>query len=681
MNRPFTTKIEYFTIPCFIILVSVFITSVIGPTAAVEQVGYANKHPNLLSYRDRKIYIKALNLAKKGQWKKALLISEKAKESLPRKMLRWSYLKLPGNHGKFTQLSEFIENNAHWPSIPILRRRAEESLGGDRKSKLAAIWFKKFPPISGIGKINHARAIAKLGNNNLGNSLIKKAWVENTFSKDQAQLIYKEYKKLFSPQDHVIRLDRLLWMNHIHSARRMLPLIPPGYRKLALARYTLMTLGSGVDAKIAAVPSEYRQDPGLLFERIRWRRRKGLNKEAVTLLSTARDDLGLTPDKWWPERHIQVRRLLSRKEHKNAYSLVTNHGLTVGTAAYAEAEWLAGWIVLRFLKEPLKAYRHFNKLYGFVRTPISLSRASYWAARAAIAAGNTQLGIWWLKKAAVYPSTYHGQLAAEKLLLSGHISKWRLPSDLQPSKFVLQKFNKIELVRLIKMLHELDATTRTIPFFLHLSRTIEVPGHRQLVSLLAHQIGRSDLAVRTAKIGLQKGTPIFRLGYPMIKLETDQLEKALVLSVIRQESGFNHLAKSRAGASGLMQLMPFTAKRMAKDIGIPFTRKRLFTQSYNIRLGVAYLQRLIKNYGGSYVMALAAYNAGPGRVEKWVQLFGDPRKDNVDVIDWIESISISETRTYIQRVMGNLQIYRQLSNRHSNTLNLWFDLHRNLSGS
>jgi soluble lytic murein transglycosylase len=652
-------------------------TMVHGKALAIGQwIDERSSSGGLLTPNDRAWYGQAFKSADSNQWRRALHAAKQAKTRLPAKAIMWAYYRRSGNHASFDELRDFIRANPHWPELDDIRRRAEEALPDDMPPKAVLDWFADFPPLGGTGQRRMAEALIAIDRRQDGLELLRQAWVTNTFSKREAQKFYRRHKQNLRPEDHIERMDRLLWAHHRYSARRMLSIVPATYRKVAEARLSLMDSGPGVDAKVAAVPTEMQDDPGLVYERLRWRRRKGFDDRARELLLPPPGDLGRRPDKWWVERRIQARNLLEDGEYEQAYKIASPHGLAPGSTEFAEAEFLAGWIALRFLGAPKQGYKHFTVLYDAVRYPVSLARAAYWSSRAARAAGDDDLAQRWLNIAAGYPAVYYGQLAIEQLGANRAGASWTLPEQPEPTSAEIDEFNKMELVRLVRMLSECGADDWARTFIVHLAGTLDRPEHRVLVPNLATSIGRGDLAVRASKVAMQTGIHAVDRGYPILETPEQTVEPALLFALMRQESEFNADAVSHAGAHGLMQLMPATARLIAKEIGEHYHRTRLTDPAYNIQLGAAYLAHLIDQYDGSYVMALAAYNAGPHRVDRWVKKFGDPRDPKTDVIDWVESITFSETRNYVQRVMENLQIYRARLGEGTPDLTLLADLRR-----
>jgi soluble lytic murein transglycosylase len=629
-----------------------------------------------LSARDRAYYKKAFKAAEKNDWSAAHRWAGKAKERLPGKALRWLNYTKPGNRAAFSEIAGFLEANANWPSIPRLIRRAEEAMeksGIDDQTALA--WFTRHEPVSGPGKIRLAEAMMSTGLDKGGRQWLRHAWITNTFARRASKAIYRRHRKLLSQTDHMARLDQLLWRGHRYNARRLYTLVPEGYRKLAEARESLMVQGPGVDGKIAAVPPQWLSDGGLAYERLRWRRRKNLDRRAREILLQPPPRLGPRLERWWLERHIQSRMAMREGDAALAYRLAAGHGQVPGTLSYAQAEWLSGWIALRYLSNGARALRHFTALYKNVRFPVSLARGAYWAGRANLALGRTKDGAEWFRLAAGHPSTYYGQLATQAL---GPEGRWRLPREAVPTVAANVHFQKRELVRLSHMLRALKQEKHLRPFVLHLAKGAATPHERLLAARLGQNLGQPALAVRAAKLALRAGTLLPRAGYPVLASRPRMpIETALAHAVARQESEFDPRAVSSASARGLMQLLPSTARTVAKSLRLRYRKNLLFDGRYNMRLGAAYLGQLIKGYRGSYILALAAYNAGPNRVTRWLRQNGDPRKGAVDPIDWVEAIPISETRNYVQRVLENLQVYRWRLNPKTTKLALLEDLQRN----
>ena len=340
-----------------------------------------------------------------------------------------------------------------------------------------------------------------------------------------------------------------------------------------------------------------------------------------------------------------------------AYRIASQHGLKEGIG-FAEGAWLAGWIALRFVKNPEQAVQHFTRLYEGVSSPISRARGAYWAGEAVAAKDTKEAAAIWYRRAAAHSSTYYGQLASQRLGQDLEVTFKKAPDA---SLEVRAIFERRELVYIIRLLGEIEETDTHRRFLHHLRESAETGEEFQLVTELAVAQGRPDIALRTAKDARLAGFVMHEQLYPRPELpEINGLEPALVLALIRQESQFYIEAVSRSGARGLMQLMPATAKSVAKGLKLPYRKDRLTEDAaFNMRLGTTYLAQLIERFDGSVMMALAGYNAGPHRVVRWVRRYGDPRRPEVDAVDWVERIPFSETRNYVQRILETLPIYQK----------------------
>ena len=402
------------------------------------------------------------------------------------------------------------------------------------------------------------------------------------------------------------------------------------------------------------MPESLRDDPGLVFERVRWRRRHGNSAGAVDLL-LALDAQGGPAEPWWHERALLARRMLDVGRAEDAYRLARSHGQT-DPARVSEAEWLAGWIALRALGEPSAAYLHFGRAEAAVRYPVSLARGAYWSGRAAEALGEAGVAADWYAAAAQYSTTFYGQLAAQAV--GG--AMLALPDDPVPLVADAEDLGRSELATAAVLIAEIGEQAYLRPCLLRLEEDADTPEQRHLVARFAAALGRPDVGITIFKQALQEsGSILASAGYPQIDVGRSAVEPALVLALIRQESAFNPQAISSAGARGLMQLMPSTARYMAAAERVRYDGSLLSGDAdYNLRLGTAYLNKQLQDFGGSYVLAAAVYNAGPARVKGWLRAYGDPRSPSVDVIDWIESMPRDETRNYVQRVLENLQVYR-----------------------
>jgi soluble lytic murein transglycosylase len=603
----------------------------------------------------------ALAAAQSGDWTRAYTSASAITDPLPIKMLHWMDYARPGAPGRFPDISEFIEHNPDWPAQKALRKHAEEALAGESDT-VAADWFKRHPPVSSTGKLREAEIIMNSGDLEGGTAALRALWIAADFGPLDEKNFLARHAFSLRPEDHVQRIDRLLWDAQTDAARRMLPVVPPNYRLLAEARLALAAQAPKAEALVARVPPQLRSDPGLVFEQLRWRHRKDMTDAAAQILLAQPNDL-VRPAAWWAERQAIARRELAGGNAELAYRLIEQHGLIEGNA-FSEAQFLLGYIALRYMKQPALAFEHFARILTRVDTPYAKARAGYWGGRAAEAEGKPELATKWYAAGADHMATFYGQLAAHQL---GHDAPPRPTPEPVPDPAELAQFDADEAVRAARIFFDLGDGDRGKTFLIYLANNAKTPARFAMLASLAEASGRIDLAIAVAKRAIDAGTPLMIHGYPVTATpDGGTAERSLLFAIMRQESAFERDAVSRVGARGLMQLMPATASSIATKMQLPFSADRLTADGlFNVLLGRTYVESLIDDFGGSYALAIASYNAGPGRVRQWVRDYGDPRGGSIDMVDWIEMIPINETRNYVQRVLENLQIYRGQVGRES----------------
>ncbi len=616
-------------------------------------------HPAILSEQDRDLGRQAMREASAGRFDKAREIASRAKEPLVGRLVHWLWLQTANSGAPFEQIAQFIETSPDWPSREALLRRADEAITQAVGDARILAWYKAYPPESGLGWLRLAEALERQGRDAEMMAALRRSWSDGNLSLTDETELWREFSSRLTADDNARRLDRLLWEEQYDAARRMLPRVTPEARAIAEARLALGRNIDGAERVADSLPQILQSDGGLAYDRMRWNRRRGKDDIVEALLYAAPDDLGRA-EKWWVERHFRARKAMAEGRISEAYRLAAGHGLKAGNSM-VEAEWLAGWIALRLLQEPRIAQKHFEALLSSVTTPVSQARAGYWLGRSFEALGDREQARLWYSQASKHATVFYGQLASFALTPSAQL---RLPQEAEPSAEAVARFNRRPVVRAAKILVELGQEQRLRPFILRLAHTSESVDEHRLVARLARQLNRVDLAVAATKRsarygGLAQVQEAFPLVEPMAR--TRMPETALVLAVARQESEFNQFAVSPAGARGLMQLMPATAKGVAKELKTGYAPAKLTDDAhYNVQLGSHYLQGLLDNWDHNYVLALAGYNAGEARVRRWIKDWGDPRLDGIDPVDWIELIPFSETRNYVQRVLESVQVYRAL---------------------
>ena len=613
----------------------------------------------------------------KSRWTSSLKSAKRAKDKSIYNFIKWRYLLTIGNQASFYDYKVFIDQNSQYPRLDRLRYLAEHKLSTAKVSPKKIInWFGEKEPFSGFGKMILGESFVLTGNKVKGTDLIKEGWVTADLSKNELKFYRKKFKKYLNADDYIKRADYLAWNSEHWDLKRLLRYLPKDYELLYTARQILMTKGYGVDQAIKNVPDKFKNDAGLNYDRLKWRRKKGRVDSSTEILLKIRNDKDylVMPDKWWKEREIISRSLIYKKKYEIAYKISSNHGMTEGSN-YAAAEWMSGWIALSFLNDPLIAKDHFHNFYNNVNYPISTSRGAFWLGRTYEKLGDRAQSNKWYQEASKYLTTYYGQLAFLKLNPN---EKFVLNKDmLVDNKYRYIFFNK-ELVKIVYLLNELKKDKYTKFILRHLANDNINKGSEDLAAELAPNIERYDFAMQVSNIASYKKRFHNKFNYPIIStpktINGRKIpESALILSIIRQESEFDLSANSHAGAKGLMQLMPYTAKLVSKQAKLSYSKSRLTTDpEYNINLGSHYIAGLILQYDGAYPFAVAAYNAGPNRVKYWKKINKNPQKKQIDYIDWVELIKFRETRNYVQRVLENYNVYRYILEKKPIPMNDFF---------
>ena len=609
----------------------------------------------------------AFALAHQKAWTSAIDEARTGGSAILAKYFAWEYLKDPQSDATFAEISSFIEDNPDWPDKATLLKHAETALlAGNPSDEQLDAWFSKHPPQTMLARRKGTRTPEEL------RAAIREAWVTDDYSKNAEAKLLARYRSVLRAQDHVRRIDRLLWEGKEDEAKRLLKYAPYNDRRLFQARISLMEDKQRAPVDVVNVPPQLAHDAGLLYERLRWRMRQG-DKDGVRELLLLTPEEVPYPEKWWPIRDRQIRESLSEGNVKLAAQLLHNHGQKSGSLSYKEALWLEGWMALRFMNEPQKAHDIFSRLHKEAETPAGKSRVAYWAGRAAEASGKGDASRWY-DEAARYPTTFYGQLAAWEENPRAVIS---IRPETEPSRSEKERFRNRELVQLVHALgaaHESDLAGR---FILYLVDDAGSPGEAVLATRLGREINRIDFGVRAAKKALNSDIVSLPSGWPVIRFHATQgIETPLLLALSRQESEFFADAVSSSGALGLMQLLPGTAKETARKNDLPYSASRLFDPEYNMTVGSLYLRKMLEKFDGSYVLAIASYNAGPGRIGQWLSLYGRPGSDMHEALDWIERIPTTETRNYVQHVIANMEVYRFVLAGHATPLAIDEDLVR-----
>ncbi|MEL6643072.1 MAG: lytic transglycosylase domain-containing protein [Pseudomonadota bacterium] len=596
----------------------------------------------------------AMDAVRARDWDAARTAAEDA-GPVAEDIVEWHRLR--AGRGRFDDLTAFLDRRPDWPGLPYLVRRSEGTVPYRARARDVVEFFAANPPQTGAGVIVHAAANEGLGRDALARDLIISAWTEYDLSTGDERYILERYGDLVAAH-HQARMDRLLWSGRSKAAERMLPRVSEDWQKLARARIALREDKNGVDALIAAVPEDLRDHPGLVFERFQWRARKGRNAPAIELaltLSGTENALG-QPARWANWRRVLARWSMRQGDGETAYALASAHGLTEGIH-YADLEWLSGYLALRYLDDAERALQHFRRFRIAVSSPISLGRAGYWEGRAHEALGDAEAAAMAYAFGAEFQTSFYGLLAAERAslpmdpALTGRMDypDWREAS-----------FAGSSVLEAATLLHKAGERSLAERFFTHLAESLDPTELGQLADY-ALSLEDAHIALMIAKRAARAGVVVPHAYFPLVDFGLEELNvpEEMALAIARRESEFDPAVRSGAGAIGLMQVMPRTARAVAERLDVRFSSKKLQQDPvYNARIGVAYIEELVDQFGPNMMLVAAAYNAGPSRPLRWMREQGDPRDPDVDVIDWIEHIQFRETRNYVMRVMESLPVYR-----------------------
>lgn len=596
-----------------------------------------------------------LSLMREGDWDTALSAAG-ADGTIGRDIIQWNRLR--AGKGSFADARDFLARRGDWPGLDFLRQKSEATIPEDADPSAVLDFFRTVKPETGSGSLALARALWDTGAKQEAMAEAIRSWTTMSLTSQEEDRFMVDWPKTLASH-HNTRMDMLGWRGLAGEAERHMARVDDPHKALATARIALREDKPGVDGLIERVPAALANEPGLAYERFLWRARKGRNDDAIALMLERSDSaasLG-APDEWANRRITLARWAMREGQGQTAYRLAASHHLEEGEDRN-ELEWLAGFIALRKLGDPETALRHFNAFKGGVESPISRGRAGYWEGRALEALGRKDEAQAAYARAGQHQTAFYGLLAAEKagLAMDTKLTGSETYPDYRSAAFWSGPL--MEAIRLSVAANEPYYAKR---FVLQLVEGLDRTGLGQLAQW-AEDADEPHLQLALAKYALRYHNELLHRPYfptPDIGSGNRTVPRALEMSISRRESEFNKAVVSHAGAMGLMQLMPGTAKDMARRVGVDYDRARLTSEmGYNTRLGSEYLAWLIESYGQNPVLIAVAYNAGPGRARQWIEAYGDPRDANIDIVDWIENIPYNETMNYVMRVTESLPNYR-----------------------
>lgn len=640
-----------------------------------------------LSDNDIKTLKEVIRLVQRDEFSAARGMSAKLNDTGARKLADWYYFRAGALDASAEEIADFRASNAMWPNRDVLDERVEEALfWREPDPKKVLDFFSERRPVSGAGKAALASALLTTGKIEEGKTLLRESWRQHYLTPAIETRLKNSFGDHLRGEDHKARLDWLLVKDRksdIKAIERMSSLVDKKWEKSIQAQVAAIRGEKNSGALLSRLDAELKNDPAVLLARIKLARR-GDDEEAVwALLKSAPTDPRklINTSSWWEHRESQIRYALNAGQPKTAYALAHGHGGGLPPEELSDAEFLSGWIALRFLNDTKTAHKHLVAAAAAGGMPKHRARANYWLGRTELALGNKRGATARFAEAAQHSHTFYGQLARQAAEFKA--LPYAMRPYARPSASDIRSFTRNDVLRALAAANKAGLDNLAASFIDDLARTITSAPDMTLLCELAARWTEPHRAVRMAKIAMNRGFPVEYYAYPealpefQMLAKRKDLEEALIHALTRQESEFNPTIVSPAGAVGLMQLLPSTAKEVARANDVKFEKAKLSSDPrYNLSLGSAFLHSLITNYNGSYIMALAAYNAGPGRVRQWVGQFGDPRDKKVDPIDWIERIPFKETREYVYKIMESAQVYRARLDRNSHALQLAQDLHR-----
>ena len=598
----------------------------------------------------------AIAAYRKGELSAGDAAAQKAQDDLARSALAFAAVRLQPKIAGYERIAAFIDRHPDWPRDGFLQARLEEAMLTEKIAPARVRErFARQAPTTAFGRFALARAL-KAERPEEAQALARRIWREDDFGAWLEGELRKEFGAALRAQDHRHRAARLFYKDQHPASLRVAAAAGEDDSALARAR-SAVAKEQASDKLMEAVPKALRADPSHIFARAQKLRREGKFADAAAALDEAPRDaeLLIDGDAWWNERRLIARKLLDAGDAERAYKTAAGHSAR-STEDRIEAEFLAGWIALRFRNDPAAGRAHFETAGEIARTPISQARTLYWQGRALEAQGETQRAMALYARAADHSTAYYGQLARARLGLSDQ--------PIRRAQAVAQGEARLAPVRAVEVFEAVGERDLAFRLTTDLARRLEDPAQIAALARVAARARDARATLVIGKLASQRGVALDDAAFPLFGVpEFEPLarsaEAPVVYAIARQESAFQPDARSHAGAKGLMQMLASTARRTAQRAGVPFEEDRLISDpAFNAKLGAAHLAELMDEHGQSLILTFAAYNAGGHRVKQWIAAYGDPRKPDVDPIDWVERIPFFETRNYVQRVVENVGVYR-----------------------
>jgi len=603
----------------------------------------------------------ALSLANQSAWEPAIKCAASERNSLLLKLVLWSKYHDEISDSKTEEILHFVSENPHFPDSRTLRAVAEHKINDKTSVNSLKKWFTSNKPVTDTGVKYYFYLMEPSLNPEEKKTWIKKVWIQSPQSKKEGKDFLKNYRKILTPQDHIAKIDHLISSGNKKIDPDLMALVSKEYQALFKARLKINNNSGNLKKIISQVPESLRSNPELIYAQAVWYEKRGQYLQIAQLMSKYSKVSKLKSDSWFKLRTRTALELTQKGRFKAAYNLASDHEYQ-DPVNYVDSEWIAGKIAYLDMKNYKMALKHFESILSRAKYPVSISKSAYWAGVASLELNQKEKAEEYFKLASKHLSTFYGQASLVHL---GQDNAEIVSLTPVVTKSDINAVNKNELVRASEMFAREYNFVLTRKFAESAYYDMKTPGKHYFLTEFAAEKDLPNLSVAYNKVAEKHGFFNPEYSYPtanLLPIQDTDAEPALILSIIRQESQFHRKATSSADARGLMQMIDKTAKSLSKELNLCLTEDSLYDPSTNVKLGCHYISKLLKKYDNNYILTIGAYNAGPSAVNRWIKQYGDPRTftNAKQSIEWIEKVPFYETRTYIQHVLSNLQIYRNI---------------------
>ncbi len=617
--------------------------------------GSVDRSAGPTSSRASAAFRSALSVLAAGDQAKAYELARSIPNDTERRAIQWAAIYYGNGEVPYASVHRFMADAPEFTSS-VFKTRLEQALTKEGASAAEVIrLLGGSMPNTVDAQIALAQAYVADGQKARGARIARSLWTENFLDNATETKVLDKLGSLLDRDSHWARAMHLMMHDRASGVERLMKYMTPAQKSLAVARNAVSRNDKDAKKLLDNVDPSMHSNPVFLFSRAQRAVQFELWDDAIAWFDKGKGDF---PDaaEFWYQRRALVRKLLALGEVKRAYRAAD--GYREGPEGrLVDAHFHAGWIALSFLRDPASALPHFEAMRKLTTLPDTITQANYWLGKTRAQLGDQKGATAAYTAAAQYGTVYYGQLAREAMGLSG--VEIRVLPEWKPAE---SAFENNQLVRAVRLLADNGQKEMAVPLLRSFATSFKTGGELLLAARLAQSLDAHHLAISIADTAERRGFPLDLFNFPKDGLPSSQLasmDHAAIYAIARQESHFQVDAVSSAGARGLMQLMPATAKETAGKIGVSYSQSRLTSDGeYNALLGSTYLKGQLDSFNGSLVLAAAAYNAGAGNARKWINMFGDPRSESIDPVVWVELIPFQETRKYVQRVVGNYLVYR-----------------------